>query len=140
MNDLLPFPWNVIVPIAVALIATAPGLIAFIKQRRRSKAETADILTTAAERLWKGMEIRITSLTTEVSVLRKESQQARSDLNMALEKVEDLERKSRAQTQLLTELLRGIKALTVQLIDAGMTPVWTPRSKTEVPSDLDKFA
>jgi hypothetical protein len=133
MNDLLPFPWNIIVPIAVALIAAAPGLSAFVKQRRRSKAETADILTTAAERLWKGMEIRITSLTTEVCSLRKESQQARSDLNIALEKVEDLERKNRIQSEILDDCMRGIKALTAQLVNAGMSPAWTP-------PDLDKFA
>lgn len=126
MNEILPFPWSIIVPILVAIIAAAPGMAAFVKQRRRSKAETADVLTTAAERLWKGMEIRITSLTTEVCSLRKESQQARSDLNVALEKVEDLERKNRAQGEVLTTLVRGIKALTAQLVNAGMSPTWTP--------------
>ena len=133
MNEILPFPWSIIVPILVAIIAAAPGMAAFVKQRRRSKAETADVLTTAAERLWKGMETRITSLTTEVCALRKDSQQARLDLNVALEKVEDLERKNRLQSEILETCMRGIKALTAQLVNAGMSPTWTP-------PDLDKFA
>lgn len=126
MNDILPFPWNVIVPIAVALIAAGPGLAAFLKQRRQAKAETADILTAAAERLIKAMESRIYNLTAHIESLQRQVDQNRADLDLALEKVEVLERKNRAQAELLTTLLRGIKALTAQLVNAGMNPAWTP--------------
>ena len=133
MNELLPFPWSIIVPILVAIIAAAPGMAAFVKQRRRSKAETADILTTAAERLVQGMAARIAVLTADVILLQKDATQTRCDLNVALEKVEDLERKNRLQSEILEACMRGIKALTAQLVNAGMAPVWTP-------PDLDKFA
>jgi len=133
MNELLPFPWSIIVPILVAIIAAAPGMAAFVKQRRRSKAETADILTTAAERLVQGMAARIAVLTADVILLQKGATQTRCDLNVALEKVEDLERKNRLQSEILETCMRGIKALTAQLVNAGMAPAWTP-------PDLDKFA
>lgn len=131
MNELLPFPWSVIVPILVAIIAAAPGMIAFIKQRRRSKAETADILTTAAERLIRTMETRVATLTCRVTALQQEVDHVRADLNLALEKVEEVERKNRAQAELVTVLLKGIKALTAQLVNAGITPGWTPPDTDE---------
>lgn len=131
MNEVLPFPWNVVVPIVVALIAAVPGALAFIKQRRRSKAETADILTTAAERLVKGMESRIKALMDRVKCLEQEVDAVRADLRVALEKVADLESENRAQAEVVRVLLKGVKALTAQLVDAGMTPTWTPPEKEE---------
>lgn len=123
-------PW---IPVAVALVAALPGLLAYVNQRRKLPAEEADIYTGAAKKLIDSLTGRLDTVTKRMDSLelvlasaRLELDAAKSDVAKAKLRIEDVEHSNTRLRAAITHALAGIKALTKQIQSANLTPVWVP--------------
>lgn len=91
-------------PIILAIIAAAPGLIALIQQRRKNNADVATVYESMAAR-------------------------SAEKLDKMIARIENLEITVRAQECELDELRSGVVLLIAQLKANGIEPVWKPKEK-----------
>lgn len=71
------------IPVAVALAAAVPGILAYVGQRRKVRAEEADIYTGAARKLIESLTTRLEAVTGRMDKLEVDLRKARDDLDAA---------------------------------------------------------
>lgn len=120
-------------PVILAFVATVPGILAYLNQRKKAPAETTDIYTGAAKKLLDTLGERLDKVTARMEGLEASLAKARDDLDAAEEELA----KTRAELHSLDNankrlrnavglMLDGIRLLTAQLTEKGVTPAWSP--------------
>ena len=102
---------SVIVPLAIALIVNAAGLLLYRSQRGKNKADAADLLTGSALDMVKRWETRVKELEAQVEEQGKE--------------IHELERRVRVLENENERLRDGAERLEGQVVSLGHVPVWT---------------
>jgi peptidoglycan hydrolase CwlO-like protein len=100
-----------IVAIVVAFLALIPSVLLYNRERRKTQAETTDILTGAALDLVKQLKTEVTELRAYVASL---------DAEIGRLKLENAQLRHRVD-----ELTRGAKRLQGQVEAMGQPPSWT---------------
>ena len=108
-----------VIALAVALIAAAPGLLAFLNQHTEASATAADRVTDAAVDLLEQYKARIDVLemTVETQARKLEEQN---------QKIQAMEVELDALTTLVNEYRQGINILVNQLTALGQLPRYRP--------------
>jgi outer membrane murein-binding lipoprotein Lpp len=121
------------IPVAVALAAAVPGILAYVGQRRKVRAEEADIYTGAARKLIESLTTRLEAVTGRMDKLEVDLRKARDDLDAAdaeLTKarvqLELMEKSYARMTDAVRVILDGVASLVAQLNALGIVPAWTP--------------
>lgn len=100
-----------IAAIVVAVIALVPSLLLYARERRKTEAESTDIVTGAAIDLVKQLKIENSELRAHVTNLETDVNRLKTDIAQLRACVE--------------ELRRGAKRLQGQIESMGQPPVWT---------------
>jgi hypothetical protein len=118
------------VVILVAVIAATPGVLAYLNQHKRLKAEVGKAKANGAIR--KGS----TESSGAIRVARevwKISEEYKERVKLLEKKIEELEAELKDTTREVGDLHGGIVRLLAQLIEHNITPVWSPaRTSSEV--------
>jgi outer membrane murein-binding lipoprotein Lpp len=121
------------IPVVVAMAAAVPGILAYIGQRRKVRAEEADIYTGAARKLIESLTTRLEAVTGRMDKLEVDLRKARDDLDAAdaeLTKarvqLELMEKSYARMTDAVRVILDGVASLVAQLNALGIVPAWTP--------------
>jgi len=107
------------VTLAVALVVASPGLLAWLRQRRKEKADTADVLTTAAGKIV--ISLQSTADRSEIRMAALETEIAKAE-----ERIGKLEGDNRDLRATLRMCIIGIKKLHAQLVEHQIVPAWEP--------------
>lgn len=120
-------------PVVLALVATIPGILAYLNQRVKVPAESADLVSGAAKKLLDSLSGRLDVVTERMDSLEVQLRKARDDLDIAeanlakartqLESVEQANVRLRSAAGLM---LDGIRKLVAQLTAIGVAPAWHP--------------
>jgi outer membrane murein-binding lipoprotein Lpp len=121
------------IPVAVALAAAVPGILAYVGQRRKVRAEEADIYTGAARKLIESLTTRLEAVTGRMDKLEVDLRKARDDfdaadaeLTKARVQLELMEKSYARMTDAVRVILDGVASLVAQLNALGIVPAWTP--------------
>lgn len=121
------------VPVVVALAAAVPGILAYVGQRRKVRAEEADIYTGAARKLIESLTTRLEAVTGRMDKLEIDLRKARDDLDAAESELtrarlqlELMEKSNARMTEAVKVIMDGVASLVAQLNALGIIPAWTP--------------
>lgn len=116
--------WQVITPIIIALIASLPGLLTFIRQRQRERAEVTEVITEASVRLIEQMQSRIESMSRRLEVVEGELEKARVELKSAETRLDMVEREKNDIEREWKRCRLGVEKLVAQVRSMGETPIY----------------
>jgi hypothetical protein len=110
---------EVALPILLAVIAAAPGILALLKGRSKDKADAASTITGAAKELIEEYRKKIDEIEEIV---------AEQSAKMRCQELELREQEMRIKKleQEREEIMEGVLALCTQIRTLGHDPVWEP--------------
>ncbi len=114
-----------------ACLVALPGWFAFVRSKRKDKAEATDIITGAATKVIASLETRLANAQTTIDRLEKaiaeahaDLQRTRGDLNTAQDELNQLRRENTTVEDRNRTLVQGVAALTGQLRSHEIEPNW----------------
>jgi chromosome segregation ATPase len=110
-------PWNdfldIMVPVAVAIVATIPGFLAYWSSRRKAPADAAEVITEAAVHIVEKFEKQVAGLEAKVDALNVELDATKSEMRRS--NVEMLQ--AQGQIRLMEKEIIILRGENVRLTD-----------------------
>jgi chromosome segregation ATPase len=120
----LNLDWQVIAPVIVALIASLPGLLTFVRQRRRERAEVTEVITDASVRLIEQMQRRIESMSKRMEHVEGQLEKARIELNSANARLDMVDQEKKDIEREWKNCKVGVESLVAQVKQLGGEPIY----------------
>lgn len=127
--------WTEVIPLVVAVIGAATGLLALLKGRSKEKADVAKALTEAAGELVEDYQRRLDSIEETIAEQTEKIRCQELKIDMQAEKIrkqgvtiEEQAKRIRALELERDEILNGVLALCTQIHELGQQPVWKPEA------------
>lgn len=121
--------WEQAIPLIAAVLLSIPGIIGLFRGLRKERADTAQAITDAADKLIKQYVVRLDEVEETVreqaaKIVEQDKRSVERDKKIAEQDVEIAHLKSDRM-----RYLRGVKALCDQIKNLGLIPVWEPNEE-----------
>jgi diaminopimelate decarboxylase len=124
---------DIILPIALAVIAASPGLVALFRGRKKEQADVAEAITRAAGELVKDYQKKLEriekKLEEQAELIRCQEHKIDSQAEKLARqgiKIDEQAARIRGLELERDDVLTGVMMLCTQIHDLGHDPVWEP--------------
>jgi diaminopimelate decarboxylase len=129
---------DIILPLALAVIAASPGLVALFRGRKKEQADVAEAITRAAGELVEDYQKKLEriekKLEDQAELIRCQEQKIDSQAEKLARqgiKIDEQAARIRGLELERDDVLTGVMMLCTQIHDLGHDPVWEPELPEE---------